>query len=47
MKLDLNSLRQAVESLGRAVTVAENKDFIAGLEEDAKEVIRAGVIQNF
>jgi nucleotidyltransferase substrate binding protein (TIGR01987 family) len=47
MELDLSSLRQAVDSLGRALKVAENENFIAGLEKDARETIRAGVIQNF
>jgi nucleotidyltransferase substrate binding protein (TIGR01987 family) len=47
MKLDLSSLRKAVESLERAVSVADNNDFISGLSDDAKDAIRAGVIQNF
>jgi nucleotidyltransferase substrate binding protein (TIGR01987 family) len=47
MELDISSLRQAVESLGRTLKVAQDRDFIAGLEKDAQETIRAGVIQNF
>jgi nucleotidyltransferase substrate binding protein (TIGR01987 family) len=47
MKLDLSSLRKAVESLERAVSVTDNNDFISGLSDDAKDAIRAGVIQNF
>lgn len=46
MALDLSSLQKAVDSLERAVKVAETmiKD---GVDTDQKEVIRAGVIQNF
>jgi nucleotidyltransferase substrate binding protein (TIGR01987 family) len=47
MKLDLSSLCKAVESLGRTLAVANDKDFIAGLSDDQKDAIRAGVIQNF
>jgi len=47
MKLDLSSLRKAVESLEKTVKVAENKVLAAGLDDDAKDAIRAGVIQNF
>jgi len=47
MKLDLSSLRKAVESLEKTIKVSENKLLIAGLDEDTKDAIRAGVIQNF
>ncbi len=47
MKLDLSSLRRAVESLKNTLEVAADKDFIAGLSDSQKDAIRAGVIQNF
>jgi nucleotidyltransferase substrate binding protein (TIGR01987 family) len=47
MKLDLSSLRKAVESLERAISVTDDNHFISGLSDDAKDAIRAGVIQNF
>lgn len=46
MALELNSLRKAVNSLERAIRVAQNE--IKGpVDTDHEEVIRAGVIQNF
>jgi nucleotidyltransferase substrate binding protein (TIGR01987 family) len=46
MALDLSSLQKAVDSLQRAVKVASSQ--IKGkVDTDEKEVIRAGVIQNF
>lgn len=47
MKLDLSSLRKAIESLEKTLKVAENKELAAGLNDDAKDAIRAGGIQNF
>jgi nucleotidyltransferase substrate binding protein (TIGR01987 family) len=47
MKLDLSSLQKAVESLEKTIKVSEDKTLTKGLDEDAKEAIRAGVIQNF
>jgi len=47
MKLDLSSLRKAVESLERTLAVANDKGFMSGLSDDQKDAIRAGVIQNF
>jgi len=47
MKLDLSSLQKAVESLQKTIKVSEDKTFTDGLDENAKEAIRAGVIQNF
>jgi nucleotidyltransferase substrate binding protein (TIGR01987 family) len=47
MKLDLSSLRKAVESLERTIKVANNRDLMASLSDEAKDAIRAGVIQNF
>ena len=47
MKLDLTSLRKAVESLKRTLEVADDKDFMTGLNDSPKNAIRAGVIQNF
>jgi len=46
MTLDLSSLRKAVNSLERAIKVADT--MIKGdVNTDQEEVIRAGVIQNF
>ena len=46
MTLDLSSLVKAVNSLGRAVHIAA-KEIEGSVDNDYKEVIRAGVIQNF
>lgn len=46
MALDLSSLKKAVLSLDRALKVALSGKFKA-MNEDEKEVIKAGVIQNF
>jgi nucleotidyltransferase substrate binding protein (TIGR01987 family) len=47
MKLDLSSLQKAVESLEKTIKVAGNQDLAAELDNDAKDAIKAGVIQNF
>lgn len=47
MKLDLSSLRKAIESLEKTLKVAENKELAADLDDDVKDAIRAGGIQNF
>ena len=47
MKLDLSSLQKAVESLEKTINVAENKKLAAELDDDTKDAIKAGVIQNF
>ena len=47
MKLDLSSLRKAVESLERTICLTNDNHFMAGLSDDAKDAIRSGVIQNF
>jgi nucleotidyltransferase substrate binding protein (TIGR01987 family) len=46
MKLDLSSLRKAIESLEKTLKVA-NSSLTAGLDNDTKDAIRAGAIQNF
>ena len=46
MTLDLSSLRKAVDSLERAIKVA-NTMIHGEVDTDQEEVIRAGVIQNF
>ena len=46
MTLDLNSLRKAIGSLESALSVA-SEDRMAQLDEETREVVRAGVIQNF
>ncbi len=45
MSLNFDSLRKSIDSLDRAVTVAEKGRII--LDEDTIETLRAGVIQNF
>ena len=47
MKLDLSSLHKAIDSLEKTLKVAENKVLAAELDNDVKDAIRAGVIQNF
>ena len=47
MQLDLSSLRKAVESLERALKVADDEAFTSRLNEDQRETVRAGVIQSF
>lgn len=47
MALDLSSLRKAVTSLGRALRVAGAKKRLASFSEAERQVIRAGVVQNF
>ena len=47
MKLDLSSLQKAIISLEKTIKVAENKEFAAKLDEDARNAIKSGVIQNF
>ena len=47
MKLDLSSLQKAVGSLEKTIKVAGNQDLAAELDNDAKDAIKAGVIQNF
>ena len=43
MQLDLSSLRKAVESLERALRVADDEAFTSGLNEEQRETVRAGV----
>ncbi|MFA5553222.1 MAG: nucleotidyltransferase substrate binding protein [Phycisphaerae bacterium] len=47
MKLDLSSLRKAVESLDRTINITKDDTFFKNLSEEAKEAIKSGVIQNF
>ncbi len=47
MKLDLSSLRKAVDSLERTLKVAADTRFMDSLADDQKDAVRAGVIQNF
>ena len=47
MKLDLSSLRKAVESLEKALQVADDGVFMSRLNDEQKRTVRAGVIQNF
>ncbi|MBW2699541.1 MAG: nucleotidyltransferase substrate binding protein [Deltaproteobacteria bacterium] len=47
MNLDLSSLRNAVDSLQRALNVSQDESAMARLSQDQRETIRAGTIQNF
>ena len=47
MKLDLSSLRKAVESLGKTIKVSDDDAFMSDLNEDQKDAVRAGVIHRF
>ncbi|TKJ33208.1 MAG: nucleotidyltransferase [Planctomycetes bacterium B3_Pla] len=47
MKLDISSLRKAVDSLEKTIKVSENKILAVELDNNVKDAIRAGVIQNF
>jgi len=47
MVLDLTSLKKAVHSLESALDFACSKDKLSGLNSNQKDVVRAGVIQNF
>jgi nucleotidyltransferase substrate binding protein (TIGR01987 family) len=47
MPLDLSSLRKAVDAFEKTLKVSNDQTFMAGLTDDQKEAIRAGVIQNF
>ncbi len=46
MELDLSSLAKAIDSLERTLKVA-HKSRNSSLDDDTKETVRAGVIQNF
>lgn len=46
MPLDLSSLTKSVRSLDRALAIA-TPDRLAALDPDTREVLKAGVIQNF
>ena len=45
--LDLSSLKKAVKSLNASIKVAQSESEIKNFSQDAKDTIRAGVIQNF
>ena len=47
MPLNLNSLKKAISSMERALNFAEKRLGSADVSMDEKEVIQAGVIQNF
>ena len=47
MILDLTSLKKGVSSLESALVFARFEDKFAGLTDNQKDVVRAGVIQNF
>ena len=39
MKLDLNSLQKAVDSLEKTIKVSRNQELAAGLDEDTKDAM--------
>ena len=45
--LDLSSLKNAVDSFNRTLNVFCSDEKMRGLDDDQKDAIRAGVIQNF
>ena len=45
--LDISSLKNAIDSFGRTLKVACFDEKTRGLNDDQKDAIRAGVIQNF
>lgn len=47
MKLDLTSLKKAVKSLSSALTVAYSSEQMDKMSVDARDAIKAGVIQKF
>jgi len=47
MKLDLSSLRKAVELLEKTIRVSDDDAFMSQLDEDQKQAVKAGVILNF
>lgn len=47
MPLELESLRNSVNALASAITVSERSEQSEQYDQDTRDVIRAGVIQNF
>ncbi|MDD2772907.1 MAG: nucleotidyltransferase substrate binding protein [Elusimicrobiales bacterium] len=47
MKLDLSSLKKAVGSLGQALETASSTGFMKKLTRVQRDLVKAGVIQNF
>jgi nucleotidyltransferase substrate binding protein (TIGR01987 family) len=47
MGLELHSIENAIESLERAIKVAQRKSLENAVDKDELDTIRAGVIQNF
>jgi len=45
--LDLSSLKSAVVSMEKTISVVHDKAFMNNLNEDQRNAIRSGVIQNF
>ncbi len=46
MKLVLNSLANAIASMDRALRFADKRLIMEDIDDEEKEVIKAGVIQN-
>ena len=47
MALELEGLEMAVAALNRALATSDDADFMRGIPQTAREVIKAGVIQHF
>lgn len=47
MTLDLHSLKKAISALSRSLKVAQKAEKNELMDDDTKETIRSGVIQNF
>ena len=47
MTLDLRSLEKGISALSRAISEAQSENFMSSLTDNQREVVKAGVIQNF
>lgn len=47
MPLELGSLKKSLAALGRVLAKSSDAGFMRGLDDDAREVVKAGVIQHF
>lgn len=47
MALELESLKNAVDALGRVIAKSDDEAFMSGLDDVARDAIKSGVIQHF
>ena len=47
MTLDLSSLEKGISALSRAISETQSEEFMSSLTDNQREVVKAGVIQNF